>query len=99
VQAGAVPAGGGIIDGSCELRKGVAAGGCQDSAGSRPQVLASSADEVNAGSTARCDSRLQLSDSCGPARRQCCVPSSSRIGGSTISSGRTGPQPYCSTKA
>jgi N-terminal domain of anti-restriction factor ArdC len=48
VQVSAVLAGEGVIDGGGQLGEGVAAGGGQDPAGSWPQVLASSADEVYA---------------------------------------------------
>lgn len=66
VQVGAVPAREGIIDGSGKLGKGVAAGGCQDPAGSWPQVLASSTDEVNADRQPGATHSRMISGSCRP---------------------------------
>jgi sugar lactone lactonase YvrE len=67
MQVGAVPACEGVIDGSGQLGKGVAAGGCQNTARSWPQVLASSADEVNADRQPGTTHSRMLSDSSRPA--------------------------------
>jgi hypothetical protein len=48
VQVGAVPAGEGIINRLGELSEGVAAGGGEDPAGTWPEVLATSLDEIDA---------------------------------------------------
>jgi hypothetical protein len=87
VQVGVVPAGEGIIDGSGQLGKGVAAGGCENPAGAWPQILAASTDEVNADRQPGTTHGRMLSDSDGRTRRQCHVTSSSRLGSGTSATG------------
>jgi hypothetical protein len=66
VQVSAIPSPEGVIDGGGELGEGVTTSGCEDPAGSWPQVLSPSADQVNADRQPAATHGRMLSDSCGP---------------------------------